>query len=185
MYGVKISVKSLGNAFIKFVFFVAIVGIISNIVGVLTNRDRIEPRRFPFGPFNWERGGRIYDRMRVSRWKTKVPDMSKILPYLYKKKISGRPNPEHIMMLIKETCIAEAVHSGMIIVSPLIYVYIGGWWGVAFAAVYAVGNLPYVIIQRYNRPLLIGLYDRLVARQQKKSMEGEHIEHTDTLMQYR
>lgn len=36
-----------------------------------------------------------------------------------------------------------------------------GIGGVAFAAVYILlGNVPFVIIQRYNRPRLQRLYDR-------------------------
>ena len=52
-----------------------------------------------------------------------------------------------------------------------------GWGGVLVWAVwFLLGNLPFILIQRYNRPRLLRLRSLLQRREQRK---GRH-EHTDT-----
>lgn len=59
--------------------------------------------------------------------------------------------------MIQETCIAEWVH-GLLIVLGFGCIWIwdgmGGW---IISVLYALGNLPYILIQRYNRPRLVKL----------------------------
>lgn len=140
------------------------------IIGQLLPRSIYDPGRFPYRAWKWENGGKIYTKIGVHIWKDHVPDMSRIIPGMVKKKAQMARTPENMWRLILETCGAEFIHDLLIIfVSPLIYAAIRGPWGVAAAAFYAVCNLIFVVIQRYNRPRLVEIHKRMEKRREKCS----------------
>ena len=114
---------------------------------------------------------RLYEALRVSRWQSRVPDMSKLFPKLMPpKKMPARPDEQTLLVMIRETCAAEATHTllmlaglGVIVIWPCV-------WGVMLYLVYAIlGNLIFIIIQRYNRPRLVRLYERKRAKRSKEA----------------
>ena len=69
--------------------------------------------------------------------------------YLYRKL-----NPQGVLML---------AGLGVIVIWPCV-------WGVMLYLVYAIfGNLVFIIIQRYNRPRLVRLYERKRAKRSKEA----------------
>ena len=51
-----------------------------------------------------------------------------------------------------------------------IFFFWRGGWAVVFCLVYnLLGNLPFQIIQRYNRPRLVRLYERMCAKRSKEA----------------
>ena len=86
------------------------------------------------------------------------------------KKIPARPDEQTLLVMIRETCAAEATHTllmlaglGVIVIWPCV-------WGVMLYLVYAIlGNLIFIIIQRYNRPRLVRLYERKRAKRSKEA----------------
>lgn len=145
--------------------YVAVIGIISNPVGNLLPRAWFRADRFPYRPFAWERGGKVYEKLRVRTWKDRVPDMSKIIPSMVRKEVAARPTAGNMECLVQETCVAEAVHWVLIVLSlAVLKIWKGlGGWICYFLCI--LGNLPFIIIQRYNRPRLV----RTLARLQKSS----------------
>ena len=80
-------------------------------------------------------------------------------------------------VLGQETCVAEAVHTASSLLGLLCLRLWPGWGGVIVWAVwFLLGNLPFILIQRYNRPRLLRLRSLLQRREQRKG----HHEHTDT-----
>ncbi len=71
---------------------------------------------------------------------------------------------ENIKSLIQESCVAELIHALLI---PLGLGCIAIWesGGIAVFLLWALGNLPFILIQRYNRPGLRRLYLKLKARE--------------------
>ena len=112
--------KDFLTAFLKFVIYVCISGSISNIVGYLIRRDKINADSFLYSSFKWEKNGEIYRKIKVNKWKNKLPDMSKFLKMLYPKKMTHHPDSSHILRLIKESCVAECIHVMQIAASPLV-----------------------------------------------------------------
>ena len=87
--------------------------------------------------------------------------MSKILKNMVRKEVASRPTCQSMDTLARETCISEAVHWALILLSPpllLIWPGIGGW---ICTALWIAGNLPFILIQRYNRPRLVHTRNRL------------------------
>ncbi|MBQ8525184.1 MAG: hypothetical protein IJ460_00465 [Clostridia bacterium] len=113
-----------------------------------------------FMPKKWELNTNIYNFLKVGKWKNKVPDMSKIVKKLPTKQIS-QLSIDSLKLLIKETCVAEIAHILLIILAIPMNFICDGISGFVCFLMYSVGNLPYIIIQRYNRPRLIKLLERM------------------------
>lgn len=69
---------------------------------------------------------------------------------------------KRLPVMILETCVAEITH-GLLCVAGLGCIWIcPGWGGVAAALIDIVLlNLPFILIQRYNRPRLLHLQQKL------------------------
>ncbi len=148
--------------FLRFAFVVALIGIPSFLIGELLPRSRMRFREFPFKPFRFEDGGKFYEKFRIQAWKDRLPDMSKVMPRAFKKKLTrvALREPRYVKRLIQETCSAEFVHWLLIALSPLVRRLMGEADGALAAFLYCVGNIPFIAIQRYNRPRLVALYEK-------------------------
>jgi glycosyl-4,4'-diaponeurosporenoate acyltransferase len=147
---------------IKYMLYLAVVSFLSFLGGRFFSRSKINPDRFPFAPFAWEKNGRFYDSMGIRQWHNKLPDMSRILPFaMPSKKVPAGATVEQLDNMVRETCIAEVVHwflvpaglPGLIIWPSGINTFL---W-----LLNSVCNLPFVAAQRYNRPRLQRLRQRL------------------------
>lgn len=152
--------------------YLAGIGLASSAAALLPRRW-FHADRFPFSPYRWERDGKIYERLAVQRWKDRLPDMSRFLPWLMKKQVSASVTAAQAERLVQETCVAELVH---IVLSVLTFgcVWIwprgGLWLSIAYVL---IGHLPYIIIQRYNRPRLARMHAMLKLREQRaKKMQA-------------
>lgn len=130
--------------------------------------------KFPFRSFNFEKEGKIYLKLKIKQWQNKVPDMSKILPGLIPPKKLLDTSPQSLMVMIKETCIAECIHC-LFAVFGLAGIWIcPNVWGVLIVLVYIVlGHIPFILIQRYNRPRFVKLLVRAQKAEQKEYVGKE------------
>ena len=134
-----------GNA----VIYTASLGVVSHYVGQALPRRWFHPDRFPFRSFRWEQEGNVYRRLGVHHWKDLVPDMSKVMPDMIPKRVSLRGT-------------AEAVHGVLMVLSVGNYLLCQNLAGLAITLFDAIFlNLPYWVIQRYNRPKLLRLAEKL------------------------
>ena len=119
---------------------------------------------FPFRPFAWERDGKLYRRLRVQRWQAHLPDMSRILPgTMPPKRLAKGTGAAQLERLVQETCIAEVTHTLLCVLGCGCALLWRGGGGAVMALVYAAGNVPFLIAQRYNRPRLVRLARRAAA----------------------
>ena len=157
--------------FIYSLCYAAGLGVVSFVLGRLVPKEWFDYTRFPYRSFAFEKGGKIYEAIGIAKWQSRVPDMSRIFPKLMPaKKIPARPDEQTLLVMIRETCAAEATHTllmlaglGVIVIWPCV-------WGVMLYLVYAIlGNLIFIIIQRYNRPRLVRLYERKRAKRSNEA----------------
>lgn len=145
----------------KFLFcfiYLLILSVFVFLIGRIIPRSWIKEDKFPFKSFKWEKNGLIYEKLKIKKWKTKLPDASlilnKIIPNLYPTKRMKNSDKEKAKILIKESCVAEGTHQ---VVSILGFFCIYIWksfGGVSVAVVFYLFNIPFILIQRYNRPRL-------------------------------
>lgn len=154
------------TGFLKCILFLAATGFGLFLVGRVVPKDRFQADRFPFRLFPFEQDGRIYDALHIKKWKEGFPDMSVILPALIpSKRLPKVLTAAQITSMIQETCIAEWTHDLLCLAGfgcVFLWKGIGGW---LVSLLYAAGNLPYIIIQRYNRPKFVRLLKRLQAKE--------------------
>ncbi len=151
----------------KCICYLTALAILSHFFGEALPRRHFHPMRAPWKSAKWEKDGKIYDRLAIRRWMPHMPDMSRVLPDMVKKELGDRPNATHVDQLIRETCVAEVIHDALAILGfgcVLLWKKAGGW---IIALLFALGNLPFILIQRYNRPRLLRLHARLLQREQR------------------
>jgi glycosyl-4,4'-diaponeurosporenoate acyltransferase len=104
----------------------------------------LRPRRF-------EAGGRCYRRLGIHRWKDRLPEAGALFEGGVSKKELPSPDSDGLTSFVRETRRAELAHWWAMACSPLFLL-----WNppVASALLVAYGvlvNLPFILIQRYNR----------------------------------
>ena len=166
------------SGFLRCVLYLLALALLAHPLGQALPRRWFDGERFPYRCYKWEKQGKLYTRIGVERWKTLVPDMSRILPDMVKKQVMPTAvTAAQAAVLVQETCVAEAVHAASSLLGLVCLGLWPGWGGVLVWLVwFLLGNLPFILIQRYNRPRLIRLRALLQRREQRK---GSH-EHPDT-----
>lgn len=154
----------IGQIF-RCIFIGAMIGPMAFFLGQLLPRQNFDYWSQPYCPYQWERDGRVYMMIKIQFWKDAVPDMSRYIRSMAKKKIVVFRDPDYLDGLIRETCVAELVHYMLMLLSPIYMIFMEGYPGVIAAALYCLCNLPFVLIQRYNRPRLVALRERQILTQ--------------------
>lgn len=143
------------------VLYLLSISIAAFFVGRLLPKRWFSGDCFPFRAFAWERGGRVYEQLHIKAWQNRLPDMSRLLPALMPAKRLEDDFETQLPRMIQETCVAEETHVLLILgglVCPTLW---PGAGGLTLALLYGAGNLPYILIQRYNRPRLMRLQSRM------------------------
>lgn len=121
-------------------------------------------KKWMFRERKWEKGGRIYEKLfKVKKWKAKLPDISDFMKWRFNKKHLGEVDNNYLSTFLTESCKAEFTH-WLIILSTLLF----NIWSdfESFLIIFIIAfvlNMPYIIIQRYNRPRLVKLFKRTSA----------------------
>ena len=150
----------------------------SHYIGQALPRESFFADRFPYRSFAFEKNGSIYRRIGVHKWMDMLPDMSRVMGDMVPKKLHVGMTAEDVRVLIRETCVAEHVHFMLCVV----FLFVSRFWvdntWIFFWLIYAVCNLPFIIIQRYNRPMLVRLLRRMEARESRLAAAVEQEEAT-------
>lgn len=156
--------------------FYAVMGLLCFPVGRRLSRLSFRADRFPFASRKWERDGRIYAALGIRDWQGAVPDMSRLFPaYMPEKKLdAGRlSDEEHLRVLVNESCVAELVHLLLCVFGLWTLRILPGRAGLTLWQLYVLlGNLPYIVIQRYNRPIMMRTLRRIEARGKDRARGG-------------
>lgn len=156
---------------LRFVIPVAVIGILAHVIGEALTRRWFDASRFPYRAYAFERNGQFYEALGIRKWKNVLPDKSRIAPGTYRKAIRGsaqQHSAAHMERLLQETCVAECVHWALLVISPILLFTMESPAAYVMTPLYGLSNLPYIMIQRYNRPRLAVLS----ARMQRKAQEA-------------
>ena len=164
------------------VTYLLMLGILAHFFGLILSHRHYHVDRFPWRSFSFEREGLFWDRaLHVRRWMNRVPDMSRILPDMEPKRIDGIARAEKIERLIRETCVAELTHNVLSLAGfgcVLIWRGAGGW---VVSLLFGIGNAPFSIIQRYNRPRLVRLHRWLLSREGSEAVHSNELAEANEL----
>ena len=141
--------------FLRCCVYYGILAVVSFFIGRLLPKSWFHGDKFPY---------------RCASWEDKVPDMSKIVPKLIPAKRLDTDFRAQLPRMIEETCVAEFTHFVLILLGFYALRLWPGTGGAVVTAIYILfGNLPFLIIQRYNRPRL----QKLLAAQQRRSRRNQ------------
>ena len=138
-------------------------------VGRLLPKKWFCAKAFPYRGYRFEREGRIYEKLKIRKWYNKVPDMSRILPFMMPPKKLTADNVEHLPRMIRETCVAELIHLINSIAGFYCVRIYPGLGGILMALLYALLNIPFIMIQRFVRPRLLKLQKHLEERGHRRA----------------
>ena len=176
------------DGLLKCICYLAILGIGSFLLGRILPPAWFRCDRFPWRAWKLEQGGAIYRKLGIREWKEKFPDMSRLLPrFMPSKRLPLQAGAAKIEHMIVETCIAECIHGLLCIAGLGCLLLWKGAGGICVAVMYALGNLPYCLIQRYNRPKLLKILKSLKGkdRKEQEKREESNEESTHLKLQYR
>ena len=149
---------------VKCIVYIIALGVVSFVTGRLLPKRWFKSDCFPFRCNEKEK--KLYKALRVKDWQNKVPDMSRVFTKLMPAKKLNADTLADIPRMLEETCVAECVHFYLGLLSLGAFALCRSGWMVCIVAVYILlGNLPFQIIQRYNRPRLLRLMRK--ARKEK------------------
>ena len=148
--------------------YAAALGVLSFFLGRLLPKRWLHPEKFPFRTYAWE--DRLWKALQIRKWQAKVPDMSRLFKKLMPEKKLTQQTVQELPLMIEETCVAELTHGLLCIAGLALLAIWPGIGGIILTVIYIVfGNLPFLLIQRYNRPRL----QKLLARQTRRTNRKE------------
>jgi len=167
--------------FLKCIIYLAINGILGFALGRILPKHWFDPCRFPYKAITAEKDGRFYEYLRVHRWQKALPDASRYFRRIMPPKDLSGDIPKRLPRMLQETCVAELIHW---VEGATGFYCVRIWPGMGGVVVALLNllllNLPYIIIQRYNRPRLLRLSDRLNRRYERKVQDEDidtHLQH--------
>ncbi len=167
--------------FFECVSYLARLGAFSFLIGRLIAKRDIPWDKYHLSFMSGEKEEEFFRLIKVGRWQKKIPDMSRLFFFIMPQKAITKDYKTQLPTMIKETYIAEVVHIGLMFFGFKCCRLWKGIGGLVLSLLFFFGNLPYVIVQRYNRPRLIRVYKRLNT---DKKREKDH-ENTDIELQHR
>lgn len=100
----------------------------------------------------FEQEGKLWRNVfKVQKWKDRLPDGASLFKAGYKKKKLPEAQIESLEVFIKETKRAELTHILLLVPAPLFYLWNPIWAGHIMILYAVIINIPFIIIQRYNR----------------------------------
>ena len=71
------------------------IGLLFFIIGRILPKKWFDYNAFPYKAFDCEKDGKIYEKIAISKWQSKVPDMSRIFPKAYAEEAYGGDRSGH------------------------------------------------------------------------------------------
>ena len=137
------------HGFWRCALYLAALGVAAHPLGQALPRKWFCAEKAPWRSAPWEKGGRIYLKLGIRKWKDHLPDMSRLMPDMVRKDLGSDP-----AVLVQETCVAECVHWALTLLSAgIFFLWRSGWTAL-------LGNVSFIVIQRYNRPRLQKLAEK-------------------------
>lgn len=151
---------------LKGVFYLLALSLLAHPIGQALPRRWFSGDRWPWAPAPFEKEGRFWRKLGVHRWKDKVPDMSRLLGDMVKKQLAPDGKTDYAL-LVQETCVAECVHCWLVVLSVgMLFLWKSVWSWALWLVYNLLGNVSFILIQRYNRPRLL----RLAEKENKKRL---------------
>jgi len=135
----------------KFAAVLVISQIVASVAADHLSEQSLQVFRKKMKSFQWEQAGQTYQQyFHIKEWKSHVPELGN---QFCKARLQGKSN-EYLNQFVLETIRAELCHEiALVLAIPLILMADPSYanWAIPYSA---LANIPFIMIQRYNRPRL-------------------------------
>lgn len=144
---------------VALVIDVTILAVAGVVVGYLHHRLPAE-RLAEDGPITrlrgWESDGEVYDRwLRIRRWKDRLPEAGATFRGGVSKRALPAADRAGLVAFARETRRAERVHWSLLALAPLFVLWSPPVLAASMVAYTLAANVPFILIQRFNRGRLL------------------------------
>lgn len=139
-------------------------------VDILLPHRLLDPESKYFRTKKWEREGKFYqDFFHINAWKDKLPAV-KGLTKFSKKHLENRTEP-YLRQFVLETCRAESHHTRTIIETSIFIIWNPMGLFIVIFITGLITQLPFVLIQRYNRARLQNVLRKIDKENQEQTQQ--------------
>ncbi|WP_273850592.1 glycosyl-4,4'-diaponeurosporenoate acyltransferase [Guptibacillus spartinae] len=110
----------------------------------------------------------LYESLRIRKWKTILPDGGDVFKGGFRKKELKTLSSSYIQKFIVETRRAEVTHWLLIPPSILFFIWNPLTIGITMIGYALIVNLPFILIQRYNRLRLKPLLNKQLKKEERR-----------------
>lgn len=155
---------------INFTIFLIFSEAITLIFTILPRR-LFDYTKWFFRDKKWEDGGRIYQKVfKIKVWKKLMPELSDFIKIVFPKKHIKTFSRKYLSTYLAESCRAELTHWNIFFSSFLFSFWTDTLMTAAIIFMAFILNVPFIIMQRYNRPRII----RMVKEHEKCTALAEY-----------
>lgn len=106
---------------------------------------------------------KFYEKIGIRKWKDRIPEAGQLFVNFSKTEVADMTNNEYVEKFMSETVYAELMH-GLSVIFSFLIIFIDLRLALTVGLPLVIGNmilnLMPVLVQRYNRPKLMVLYQR-------------------------
>ncbi|WLR47403.1 glycosyl-4,4'-diaponeurosporenoate acyltransferase [Halobacillus litoralis] len=110
----------------------------------------------------WESQDKVYERLGVKKWKDRLPEARKW--FRREKSAAHLRRSSQWERFEKQTNRSELSHWMQMLAAPFFFLFNPPWAGWIMVAYALLFNLPFIIVQRYNRVRLMRMKGRVLKR---------------------
>jgi len=147
-------------------FVYALLVVVRAWIDVILPPRFFSPNRWLFRTRDWEHDGDVYRVLRIDRWKDRLPSL--VTWQRFSKKRLTQASRRYLNRFVIETCRAESNHVRAIASVVLMRLWTPFDLWMTCLVIALAGNVPFILIQRYNRPRLL----RILARMERRELAG-------------
>ena len=127
-------------------------------------KKRLCHKKWPYKEGKWEKDGKLYEKIfSVKKWKNLLPELSDFIKSAFSKRHLKQCTEEYLASFLTESCRSEFTHWCIIFSTAVFFIWGDLLTGIKMALLAIALNLPYIIIQRYNRPRITRLLRKIQA----------------------
>ena len=122
----------------------------------------------------FEDNGKFYEKhFHILKWKDHLPQFSNITKIGFKKDSIRKLSADYLETFYIETIRAEMTHFFLIILAPFYFTVTEYTLAFKIFAVVSniLGNIPFIMVQRYNRPRIKALLQKIILKNQESILE--------------
>lgn len=163
------------TAFIITVIFIIIWHCTTMYICRRLSPDNFDYRIKYFTARKWEQNGKWYNKyLKINKWKDLLPQFVSNGGFS-KEHIEDNPTIEYIDTFIMETCRGEWDHSMNCLCCLPVILLNPNLMGIVLSFCILIGNLPFSIIQRYNRFRLLTVRKKLLRDKQRQAKKENQV----------